>query len=136
MDDANADVVGGEAVLTMQTDKAKAAIVAQAARLLRPGGRYAIHELALTPDELPDDVKTDIRQGLAKAINVNARPLTVAEWRQLLAGAGLIVDHIETAPVALLQPLRLISDEGILGALRFAKNVLQRIREPGDRPRS
>ena len=56
----------GEAMLTMQNDKAKAAIVAEATRLLRRGGRYAIHELALTPDELPDDVKTDIRQALAK----------------------------------------------------------------------
>ncbi|WP_102143598.1 methyltransferase domain-containing protein [Mycobacterium hubeiense] len=122
--DASADIVVGEAMLTMQGDKAKAAIVAEAARLLRPGGRYAIHELALTPDELPEDVKTDIRQALAKSIKVNARPLTIAEWRQLLAARGLLVDHIETAPMALLQPRRLISDEGILGALRFAKNVL------------
>lgn len=34
------------------------------------------------------------------------------------------MDHIETAPMALLQPRRLVSDEGLLGALRFAKNVL------------
>lgn len=122
--DTSADVVVGEAMLTMQSDKAKRAIVTEAARLLRPGGRYAIHELALTPDELPDDVKTDIRQALAKSIKVNARPLTVAEWQQMLADHGLLVDHIEIAPMALLQPRRLISDEGILGALRFAKNVL------------
>lgn len=122
--DGSADVVVGEVMLTMQNDKAKAAIVAEATRLLRRGGRYAIHELALTPDELPDDVKTDIRQALAKSIKVNARPLTVAEWQQLLADQGLRVDHIETAPMALLQPRRLVSDEGLLGALRFAKNVL------------
>ena len=72
--DASADVVLAEAMLTMQSDKAKAAIVAEAVRLLRPGGRYAIHELALTPDDVPDDVKTDIRQALAKSIKVNARP--------------------------------------------------------------
>lgn len=122
--DGSADVVIGEAMLTMQSDKAKQAIVTEAARLLRPGGRYAIHELALTPNDLPDDVKTDIRQALAKSIKVNARPLTVAEWQQMLADYGLLVDHIETAPMALLQPRRLISDEGILGALRFATNVL------------
>ena len=58
----------------MQSDKAKAATVAEAVRLLRPGGRYAIHELALTPDDVPDDVKTDIRQALAKSIKVNAPP--------------------------------------------------------------
>ena len=48
--DASADVVIGEAMLTMQGDAAKHAIVAEAARVLRPRGRYAIHELALTPD--------------------------------------------------------------------------------------
>lgn len=122
--DASADLVVGEAMLSMQSDNAKRAIVTEAARLLRHGGRYAIHELALTPDELPNDVKTDIRQALAKAIKVNARPLTIAEWQHMLAEHGLLVDHIETAPMALLQPRRLISDDGILGVLRFAKNVL------------
>jgi ubiquinone/menaquinone biosynthesis C-methylase UbiE len=95
--DASADVVLGEAMLTMQSDKAKQDIVAEAARLLRPGGRYAIHELALTPDDLSDDVKTDIRQALAKSIKVNARTLTVAEWKQMLADHGLTVDRVETA---------------------------------------
>ena len=39
LDEASADVVVGEAMLTMQGDKGKAAIVAEAARVLRPGGR-------------------------------------------------------------------------------------------------
>jgi SAM-dependent methyltransferase len=121
---ASADVVIGEAMLTMQGDAAKHAIVAEAARVLRPGGRYAIHELALTPDDLPEEVTTDVRQSLARAIKVNARPLTVAEWSELLAEHGLVVEHVATAPMALLQPRRIISDEGPLGALRFAKNVL------------
>lgn len=122
--DASSDVVIGEAMLTMQGDAAKHAIVAEAARVLRPNGRYAIHELALTPDTVAPEVSTDIRQSLARAIKVNARPLTVAEWSRLLAEHGLVVDHIATAPMALLQPRRVIADEGLLGALRFAKNVL------------
>jgi len=122
--DASSDVVVGEAMLTMQGDAAKHAIVAEAARVLRPGGRYAIHELALTPDAVPEEVSTDIRQSLARAIKVNARPLTVAEWSRLLADHGLVVDHVVKAPMALLQPRRVIADEGLLGALRFAKNVL------------
>ncbi|ETW24337.1 class I SAM-dependent methyltransferase [Mycobacterium gastri] len=122
--DASVDVVIGEAMLTMQGDTAKHAIVAEAARVLRPRGRYAIHELALTPDDVPDDISTEVRQSLARAIKVNARPLTIAEWSQLLAGHGLVVEHVATAPMALLQPRRLIADEGLFGALRFAKNVL------------
>jgi SAM-dependent methyltransferase len=122
--DASTDVVIGEAMLTMQGDTSKHAIVAEASRVLRPRGRYAIHELALAPDTISDDIKTDVRQALARAIKVNARPLTVAEWSQLLADHGLVVDHVATAPMALLQPRHLISDEGFLGALRFAKNLL------------
>ncbi|MGH3559938.1 class I SAM-dependent methyltransferase [Mycobacterium sp.] len=122
--DASRDVVIGEAMLTMQNDTTKDSIVAEAARVLRPGGRYAIHELALTPDTISDEVKTDVRQSLARAIKVNARPLTVAEWTQLLADRGLVVDDVATAPMALLQPRRLIADEGLRGALRFAKNLL------------
>lgn len=122
--DSSADVVIGEAMLTMQGDAAKHAIVAEAARVLRPHGRYAIHELALTPDDVPEEISTEVRQALARSIKVNARPLTVAEWSQLLAGHGLVVSHVATAPMALLQPRRIIADEGLLGALRFAKNLL------------
>jgi SAM-dependent methyltransferase len=122
--DASADVVIGEAMLTMQGEKLKAAIIAEAVRLLRPGGRYAIHELGLTPDHIDDQVKTEVRQALARSIKVNARPLTPAEWQQLLVEHGLVVDRVETAPMALLQPGRLISDEGLIGALCFARNLV------------
>src|SRR5262249_58713338 len=87
-------------------------------------GRYAIHELALTPDTVPEEISTEIRQSLARAIKVNARPLTIAEWSRLLTEHGLVVDQVATAPMALLEPRRVLSDEGLFGALRFAKNVL------------
>ena len=72
------------------------------------GRRYAIHELALTPDTVSDEIGTDIRKSLARTIKVNARPLTVAEWSQLLSAHGLVVDHVATAPMALLQPKDLL----------------------------
>jgi SAM-dependent methyltransferase len=122
--DASVDVVIGEGMLTMQSDAAKHTIVAEAARVLRPRGRYAIHELALTPDDLPAEVATDIRQSLARVMGLNAHPLTVAEWSVLLTGHGLVVEHVATAPMALLQPRRVLADEGLLGALRFGKNML------------
>lgn len=121
-----ADVVFGEAMLTMQSDPLKAAVIAEAARLLRPGGRYAIHELALTPDDLPEDVKTAMRTQLARAIKVHARPLTLVEWRLLLAAHGLEVEIVRRAPMALLEPGRLIDDEGVFGATRFAWNLARR----------
>lgn len=124
LDGESADLVIGEAMLTMQGEKTKNAIVAEAARILRPGGRYAIHELGLVPEDLSEDIKTEIRKGLARAIKVNARPLTLTEWTEVLEANGFQVIKVDTAPMALLQPRRIIADEGIVGALRFVKNLL------------
>lgn len=122
----SADVVIGEAMLTMQGDKAKRAIVEEAFRLLRPGGRYAIHELGLAPDAIEPETKENIRRDLARSIRVNARPLTVAEWTQLLTDAGFEVASIDRAPMALLRPRRLLADEGVVGVLRIAGNLIVR----------
>lgn len=124
LSDASADVVIGEAMLTMQGDKVKAAIAAEATRVLRPGGRYAIHELAVVPDDIDDAHYTDLRKDLARAIHVNARPMTAAAWRQLLQDAGLVVDWVETAPMALLKLGRNLRDEGLGGFVRIARNVI------------
>lgn len=123
--DACADVVIGEAMLTMQSEANKRAIVAEAARLLRPGGRYAIHELGLHPDDLDLEVKAELRKDLARAIKVNARPQTIAEWRTLLEEAGLVVEWTGTAPMALLQMRRNLADEGLRGTARIIVNVLR-----------
>ncbi|MFT8331308.1 class I SAM-dependent methyltransferase [Bifidobacterium psychraerophilum] len=121
----SADVVVGEAMLTMQGDRGKQQIIAEAARLLRPGGRYAIHELGLEPDDLDADTKTRIRKDLARAIKVNARPLTSSEWTALLEAEGFEVDWIDTAPMALLNVRRNVADEGVMGVLRILRNVMR-----------
>ena len=125
LDDACADVVVGEAMLTMQGDKSKAAIVAEAARVLRPGGRYAIHELGVAPDDIDEEYYTQLRRDLARAIHVNARPMTAAAWRGLLEDAGLVVDWVDTAPMALLKMSRNLRDEGPGGAARIMWNVMR-----------
>ena len=123
LSDGSASVVYGEAMLTMQTSAQKVAIVAEAARVLRAGGRYGIHELALEPDDLSDSTKTKIQQDLSAAIHVRARPLTASEWRELLAAHGFVVTKHVNAPMHLLEPRRLIRDEGLARALRFIWNV-------------
>lgn len=122
--DASADVLVGEAMLTMQGDKTRNSIVAEAARVLRPGGRYAIHELGLVPDDLSEEVTTELRRALARASKVNSRPQTLAEWRHLLERHGLVIDNIDRAPMSLLEPRRLVADEGLRGAARVVRNLL------------
>lgn len=119
-----ADVVIGEAMLTMQSPRGKAAIIAEAARVLRPGGRYAIHELGLGPGHIDDETATEVSRALAKAIHVNARPLPIAQWRALLEEHGLEIEWSNTAPFALLKLGRNISDEGLLSVAKMAWRLL------------
>lgn len=122
LDDASADLVVGEAMLTIQDDAGKNAIVAEAARLLRPGGRYAIHEMAWLPDHTDEERET-ARKELSRVIKVGARPLTLEGWTELLAVHGLEAEWHDSAPLHLLEPRRIVSDEGLWGALRFWNNA-------------
>lgn len=108
----SADLVVGEAMLTMQGEKGKAAIVSEANRILATGGRYAIHELLLTPNNVNQTVADNLRKALATTIKVNARPLTATEWSELLESNGFKVLSIKVAPMGLLQPKQMIEDEG------------------------
>lgn len=108
----SAELVVGEAMLTMQGEKGKAAIVSEANRILATGGRYAIHELLLTPNNVDQTVADNLRKALATTIKVNARPLTATEWSELLESNGFKVLSIKVAPMGLLQPKQMIEDEG------------------------
>lgn len=119
-----ASVVLGEAMLSMNTQEHKQRIAAEAFRILRPGGRYGIHELCVIPDDMPARQKQQIDRTLSSVIHVGARPLPTHEWKVLLEAAGFGVIRIGYAPMNLLRPWRLIRDEGVIGALRLAKNIL------------
>lgn len=121
---ASKDKVYGEAMLTMHADHRKSEIIKEAHRILKKGGLYAIHELGLTPDHLGEDIKAIIQKDLALAIKVNARPLTEAEWTTLLENEGFKIRKIERNAMHLLEPSRVIDDEGILNALKIGWNVL------------
>ena len=108
----SADLVVGEAMLTMQGEKGKTAIVSEANRILATGGRYAIHELLLTPNNVDQTVADNLRKALATTIKVNARPLTATEWSELLENNGFKVLSIKVAPMGLLQPKQMVEDEG------------------------
>jgi len=122
--DASATVVYGEAMLSMQTPQQKSRIVREAYRLLRPGGRYGIHELCLIPNDLAETTKLEIQNDLSTVIHHGTRPLTIAEWQGLLEAEGFSVQTEAQAPMHLLEPWRIIQDEGLFGALRFAFNFL------------
>ncbi|MFW6085671.1 MAG: class I SAM-dependent methyltransferase [Myxococcota bacterium] len=128
LDDGAATVMLGEAMLSMQPDHKKDAIAAEVHRLLRPGGRYAIHELAVVPDDVDDELLAHIQRDLSQAIHVGVRIGTVPQWRAWLGAHGLEVEELVTTPMRLLEPERLIRDEGVVGTARFVTNA---VRTPG-----
>jgi SAM-dependent methyltransferase len=121
----SASVVYGEAMLTMQTTETKRQIVREAYRLLKSGGRYGIHEMCLVADDLDEKGKQATERELTGVVHHGVRPLTIVEWRALLHSEGFEVQTEELAPMSLLEPGRLIKDEGLLGALRFGWNMLR-----------
>ncbi len=122
------DKVWGEAMLTMQADHRKTEIVREAHRILKKGGLYAIHELGLFPDGLNEELKATIQKDLALSIRVNARPLTAEEWKILLENEGFKIIKTETNPMRLLEPTRMIDDEGIFGVLKIVFNILTHLK--------
>jgi hypothetical protein len=118
-------VVYGEAMLTMQTEETKRHIVREASRLLKSGGRYGIHEMCLMSDNLDENTKRETESALTGVVHHGVRPLAVSEWRSLLESEGFEVQSVDMASMSLLEPGRLISDEGFAGALRFVVNVLR-----------
>ncbi|QOR48689.1 methyltransferase domain-containing protein [Trueperella pecoris] len=123
LDEKSADLVVGEAMLTMQSMEDKRAIMAEAFRVLAPGGRYAIQELGFRPDDCPQSVMDELSAAISRLIKVGARPLTLQGWCQMLEECGFEVETRLTNPMLLLEPKRVIADEGLLRALRFFVNV-------------
>ncbi|MEZ4519327.1 MAG: methyltransferase domain-containing protein [Chloroflexota bacterium] len=128
--DVEATVVYGEAMLTMQTPGNKTKIVREAKRLLQPGGRCGIHEMCLVPDDLAEGTKQEISRAMSDAIHVGARPLTIGEWQTLLENEGFRIKTISTAPMHLLEPSRIIRDEGIGNTMRIMGNILRDPKSP------
>lgn len=125
----SSDKVYGEAMLTMQSDKKKTEIIKEAFKILKKGGLYGIHELGLQPNEIDETIKSEIQRALAQTIKVNARPLTVKEWTDILEKEGFKVIKTETNPMHLLEKKRMIADEGFFRTLKIAFNILTHPKE-------
>jgi arsenite methyltransferase len=69
-------------VINLSADKRK--VLAEAARVLRPGGRFAVSDVIADPD-MDEGTRTDMEQWTGCV----AGALTRAEFEQTLAEAGL-----------------------------------------------
>jgi arsenite methyltransferase len=88
--DASVDVVISNCVINLAADKRK--VLAEAARVLRPGGRFAVSDVIADPD-MDEATRTDMQQWTGCI----AGALTRDEFEQALTDAGLTdIDVRET----------------------------------------
>jgi arsenite methyltransferase len=80
--DASVDVVISNCVINLSADKRK--VLADAARVLRPGGRFAVSDVIADPD-MDDTTRADLEQWTGCIAGALTRP----EFEKALADAGL-----------------------------------------------
>lgn len=85
--DRSVDVVISNCVINLSSDKA--AVLAEAFRVLRPGGRFGVSDVVT--DGEPDPAR---RAAVEERIGCAAGALPMAEYRRLLATSGFIDVHI------------------------------------------
>jgi SAM-dependent methyltransferase len=81
--EASVDVVISNCVINLAADKRK--VLAEAARVLRPGGRFAVSDV-IADDEMDDATRADMQQWTGCI----AGALTEDEFRSALTDAGLV----------------------------------------------
>ena len=89
LSDASVDVVISNCVINLSADKPK--VIAEAARVLRPGGRFAVSDVIADPD-MDDATKAD----MVEWTGCIAGALTEPEFRAALSAAGF--EDIEIRP--------------------------------------
>jgi arsenite methyltransferase len=82
LEDDSVDVVISNCVINLSGDKRK--VLAEVARVLRPGGRFAVSDVIADPD-MDDATRTDMQQWTGCV----AGALTRGEFEQALSEAGL-----------------------------------------------
>lgn len=123
LENSAASKLYGEAMLTMQSDKQKTEIVKEAYRILKVGGLYGIHEIALIGDPDESTIKA-IYNDMAHTVKTNVKPLSVQSWEELLLSEGFKIKEILFSPMHLVEPKRIIDDEGIIRSIRIFFNIL------------
>ena len=88
--DSSVDVIISNCVINLSADKDRA--IAEAFRVLRPGGRFAVSDVVVKDDDVPDEV----RRSMELWVGCVAGALEESSYRDKLARAGF--EHTDVEP--------------------------------------
>ena len=114
--ESSVSVVMADALLSTLDDAEAGAVLGEARRILRPGGRVALHEL--TPAEGPAD--PEAADDLAGA---GLRPRPVEVWRALAEAAGFVLVGSLAGRLSPPAPHELMREAGPRTALRLTREL-------------
>ena len=117
LEEGSATVVVADALLSTLSGEGRAAVLAEVARLLRAGGRVALHEIASA------EGGSGGREARAELDDAGLSLLDVAAWRAALEAAGLVVVGSLVGPLDLPAPPALMREAGPRLALKITRTV-------------
>ena len=104
--DGSVDVVISNCVINLSADKDR--VLAEAFRVLRPGGRFAVSDIVVR-----GDVPADLRRDVELWVGCVAGALEESEYRQKLASAGFeAIDLEPTRVYRAVDAVALLTDSG------------------------
>jgi len=105
--DASVDVVISNCVINLSADKDR--VLAEAFRVLRPGGRFAVSDIVVR-----GHVPPDLRRNIELWVGCVAGALEESEYRQKLANAGFEAINLEPTRIyRAADAVALLTDAGI-----------------------
>src|SRR6266513_655078 len=109
--DNSVDVIISNCVINLSSDKDR--VLAEAFRVLKPGGRFAVSDVVIR-----GEVPADIRRSVELWIGCVAGALEEQEYRGKLAKAGFVAIDVEPTRIYRVEDAReLLAGSGIDGAL-------------------
>jgi len=132
--DNSVDVIISNCVINLSADKDR--VIAEAFRVLKPGGRFAVSDVVVSGGGIPDE----IRRSMELWIGCVAGALEESSYRDKLAGAGF--EHVDVEPTRVYRTSDAkqfldeagLSDEATLSAIdgRFMSAFI-RARKPASK---